>query len=114
MDYEKGMKEQFVKMLNDKQIICFGANRKKPGIYEYKIIGADSYGRWDFTATIAEETSYKAVNGTLLPLAIKANNVCMIIGDFLQKLHEEGLFDCEETGYGLYSYVWDRITIYYL
>lgn len=114
MDYEKEEKKQFVKMLGKKQIIiieCNKSNSRKT--YDYKFIGADDNGRWDFTALMKKLSRYPSNKGCQR-LCVCALDGISVIADACAELHKEGLFESTDTDFGLYSYIREQVTTFYM
>lgn len=118
MSNTKEMKQRFLTMLDAKQIIVIQCNRsEKRKSYDFKFIGADSYGRWDFTPLVAECSGYPTNKG-VSTLAVRGLDGASIIADVLRKLIEEG-FSCNqnldgESYYSICSYCDNRLCTFYL
>ena len=115
MIIERSTKERFVKMLEERQIIAIqankGANRKT---YDYKIIGANNSGKWDFTPMCAQVSNYPN-NGCVIYLAIQtAHDAEDIVDDVLKELAKEGIFRNDLKGWDLHEYSRDHITTFYI
>lgn len=116
MIISKETKERFVKMLNDRQIIVIQCNKSvKRNTYDFKIIGANDNGKWDFTPMVAEISDYPSnKNTTVTYLSIRALDGDDVICNTLLKLGKEGLFDKFENGYALYNYVREHVTTFFI
>ena len=113
-------KRRFVRMLDKWQIIVIRAsyvNRKYPN---FKIIGADEFGRWDFTPLASYVTGCKTINVIGGEIAIcRTTDVVGILQDVLRKLHDERIESSffannEDCGYALYSYCREHICSFHL
>lgn len=116
MNITKETKERFVKMLSARQIIVIQCNKgSKRKTYDFKFIGANSGGKWDFTPLVAETSGYPSNKRTTVEgLAIYALDAASVVCDTLNKLQEEGLgFDLGE-GYSQYQKVRDLLTTFYI
>ena len=117
----KELKERFVQMLKDRQIIvvrCQFPNRKHCA---YKFIGANNSGKWDFTPLISEFCNYptntrkdisdRVVYGNdgagIIQNAL--NNPCFII-DVAEELSDY-IENCSD---GKYFWIRDRLTFFYI
>ena len=116
----KETKERFIKMLDKKQIIVIRAtliNRKYP---HFKIIGADEYGRWDFTPCISYITDCKTIAVTGGEMAICGTVDCVqLLQNTLRKLHDERIESAffennNDCNYTLYSYCREHICTFHL
>lgn len=112
----KETKERFVKMLKAHQIIVIqcnkGNNRKS---YDYKFIGADVRGRYDFTPLVAEYSGYKSnKNKTVMYLSVQGLDAAAIITDTLDALRNENVFKSKKTNYELYEEVRDLLYTFYI
>lgn len=112
----KETKERFVKMLKAHQIIVIqcnkGSNRKN---YDYKFIGADVCGRYDFTPLIAEYSGYKSNNNeSVMYLSVRGLDAAAIIADTLDVLRKENVFKSKKTNYELYEEARSLICTFYI
>ena len=112
----KETKERFVKMLEKNQIIMIQCNRSGRKTYDFKFIGSDGYGKWDFTPMVAEISGYPSNKDTAIKyLAVRSLDGEDVICNTLLKLHEEGLFDkFSSNGYSLYNYVRGHISTFFI
>lgn len=113
----KETKERFVEMLKNRQVIVIqcdkDVNRKT---YDYKFIGANSGGKWDFTPLVAEMSGYSSNRRkTVMRLAIHALDAVPVVCNTLNKLQEEGLeTNLGEGYYCQYQKVSDLLATFYL
>lgn len=111
MEITKKEKERFVDMLYKHQIIIIqcnkGSNRKT---YDYKFIGADVRGRYDFTRLCAELSGYPN-NGGCEYLSIRALDGVAVLTDTLEKIKP---IRKNETVYNRYSEVRDLVCTFYV
>lgn len=113
----KETKERFVKMLRDRQIIIIqcdkGRNRKT---YDFKIIGANSGGRWDFTPLVAETSIYPSSRGeTIQKLSVRGLDGAAVVANTIFKLEIEGIkTNFGEDYYGIYQNVRELLTTFYI
>lgn len=116
MYFEKITKERFVKMLDAGDIIVIecdkSANRKT---YDYKFIGANSEGYWDFTPLCADLSDYPN-NGRkcVQRLSIRSNDGVAVLCDVIEKLDSEGIFFSDKKGHDLYEIVRHLVTMCYI
>ena len=107
-------KERFVKMLSKREIIVIqcdkGTNRKN---YNFKFIGANSGGKWDFTPLVVETSGYPSNRRiTIERLSIYALDAAAVICDTLLKLQKEGVVSNIGNGYSLYQKVRGLLTTF--
>jgi hypothetical protein len=109
-------KKRFVSMLVARQILVIECHRNpKDRHYEYKFIGANEKGKWDFTPMIEEVTDFKSNKPVPIKyLTIHANDAAHIVANTLEKFDEEGVFPVRLRGVELYQYVRDLLTTFNL
>lgn len=122
MDSKKEMKERFVQMLKDKQIIIVeGLRTARNGDGDYKFIGANNEGSWDFTKSLgdwglipvrSEEWKESAENPT--HTFIRTNDPYSVIHSALLELAVNGIFNENIMGGSdLYKYIREKTSIFY-
>lgn len=112
----KETKERFAKMLRDRQIIVIQSSKPNRKTYDYKIIGANSEGKWDFTP-MAAELSYYANNSStqIKRLAIRSpHSSDDVITSVLEGLQKEGLFNRYKNLYQLHVFAQEHITTFFI
>ncbi len=109
-------KERFIKMLEDRQIIVIQVDKRRSRkTYDYKFIGSNSDGKWDFTPLCAHFSGYPNNSSThIQELTIRALDAADVICDVLEKLREENLFFSELSGHRLYEKVREKISTFYV
>jgi len=110
-------KQRFLQMLNNRQIIVIQCNKgSQYKTYNFKFIGANGEGKWDFTPMIAEMSCYPYCNDSCIThLSIRALDATGVICNVIEKMKEEGILNFEYTfGYELYQIVRDKITTFYI
>lgn len=117
MTVTKETKERFVKMLKARQIIVIqcnkGSNRKT---YDFKFIGANNSGKWDFNPMVEHFTRghYSYRSGGDYTLAIRAIDAVSVICEVLDELKKENV-ECDfGNGYTQYENVRDLLTTFYI
>ena len=110
---------RFVEMLEKGQIIVIQCNRTAARkTYDYKFIGSDGNGVWDFTPMIAGATSYPNNSyHTVQRLCIRSLDFADVITRTLQTLRSEGIFTKEFRDndlYSLYSYARTKVRVFYM
>ena len=102
-------------MLKDRQIIAIEINKSNSRrTYDYKIIGANNDGKWDFTDLIAKLSGYdynKRLDSEHRVI-FSLDGAC-IICDALRKLSKQGFFPEYKDGYDIYSKVRHSLTMFY-
>ena len=106
-------KERFVKMLKARQIICFCVNNPRRKNYDYKIIGANNDGKWDFTRMAADVSNYPNNNGCQYLTIRSPHNAEDVVADILDELSKDGIFDQKLSGYALTNFAREHIAIFY-
>ena len=116
MRFEKETKERFIKMLDDRQVIVIQCNKcASRKTYDYKFIGANSEGKWDFTPLVAEFSGYPSnASVTVMYLAVRGLDPAAIIADTVENICEDLGKALEKSGHGLYEYCRHNITTFYL
>ena len=116
MIFTEETKKRFVSMLVAKQILVIECHRKpRDRHYDYKFIGANDQGKWDFTPMIEEVMGFKSNKPVPIQyLAIRSNDAAHIVADVIEKLHEEGITPLRIHGVELYQHVRDLLTTFYL
>lgn len=111
----KETKERFVRMLKARKIIVIqckkSSNRKT---FNYKFIGANNSGKWDFTPMIAEYSNYSNSKGGCQYLSIRSLDGAAVICSTLCELKKEGIKTGLGDGYSQYEKVRDLLTTFYL
>ena len=110
----KETKERFVEMLKAGQIIviqCNKGNNRKT--YDYKFIGANDSGKWDFTPLVAEYSGYQNNKGVQY-LTIRALDGVSVICSTLCELQKDGIETDFGDGYSQYQKVRDLLSTFYL
>jgi len=114
MTITKETKERFVKMLKARQIIVIqcnkGSNRKT---YDFKFIGANNSGKWDFTPLLAEYSNYSNNKGCQY-LSIRSLDGAAVICSALCELKKEGMKTGLGDGYSQYEKIRDLLTTFYI
>ena len=106
MDYENEMKERFVQMLKDRQIICVGYIQSSRADH-WKVIGANNDGKWDFSAYINKWS------GCFDSQSVVSNDIYDAIRFFLEnRFARDGYFKKELTGYALHTWVCNHIATF--
>lgn len=113
----KETKERFVRMLKRMEIIVFQCKKNSRRLtYDFKFIGANSCGKWDFNPLIEQAThgyySYRA-NGDY-SLAIRATDSAAVICEVLDDLKKEGIEHNLGSGQAMYEKVRHLLTTFYL
>lgn len=110
----KEMKERFVEMLKAGQIIVIQCNKgNNRRTYDYKFIGANDSGKWDFTPLVAEYSWYKNNKGVEY-LTIRALDGVSVICSTLCELQKEGIETGFGDGYSQYQDVRDLVSTFYV
>lgn len=116
----KETKERFVKMLDERQIIVIHARYIHRRYPQYKVIGANSEGKWDFTPCIVELSNceYIPVLGGQIAIC-GALDVVGILQEAVRKLWDERIESKfykthEDACYALYSYCRDQICTFFV
>jgi len=112
----KETKERFLQMLEANQIIVIQSNQPNRKTYDYKIIGANSNGKWDFTP-MAAELSYYDNNRrkTIERLAIRSpHNSADVIDSILESLQKEGLFRTDLSNWEMHQYSSEHIVTFFI
>ena len=110
----KETKERFVKMLKAGQIIVIQCNKSSNRkTYDYKFIGANNSGKWDFTHLVAEYSNYPNNKGCQY-LAIRSLDGAAVICSTLYELKKEGIKTGLGDGYSQYEKIRDLLTTFYL
>lgn len=110
----KETKERFVKMLDERKIIVLCEMGKSKN-NNYKFIGADSYGRLDFTPMIAQISGNATRNGNDVQLvSVLSNSGASIIVDALVALSEEGIVKPIISRDDEYFRVREKISTFYI
>ena len=109
--------ERFVRMLKNREIIviqCCKSVRRKT--YDYKFIGANSYGKWDFTPLVENATSgkYSYRYHKDVRLAIRVTDAASVICEVLCELEKDGISSDFGSGYSQYEKVCDHLCTFYL
>lgn len=112
-------KKRFLKMLNDRQIIVIQCNKgSQHKTYNFKFIGANSKGKWDFTPMVVEMSRFPSNKTTRTMeqyLSVRALDAAIVICNVIEKMKEEGILNFEYTfGYELYQIVRDKISTFYV
>jgi hypothetical protein len=110
-------KQQFLQMLNDRQIIVIQCNKgSQYKTYNFKFIGANSEGKWDFTPMVVEMSGFPSNKSTNIHhLSVRALDATDVICNVIEKMKEEGVLNFDYTfGYELYQIVRDKITTFYI
>lgn len=122
MDYEKEMKERFVQMLKDRQIlIVAGQQTAKNGDGDYKFIGANNDGKWDFTLLLGQLSgcsvrSDEWKQGVKNPIHtfIRTKDPFAVIQSALIQLAITGFFNDDiKDNYKLYEYTREQTAVFY-
>ena len=113
----KETKERFVKMLKNHEIIVINCKKNSRRLTrDFKFVGANSYGKWDFNPMIEHLThgrySYRS-NGWD-SLAIRATDAAAIVCEVLDALKNENIESGLGDGYSQYEKVRDLLTTFYL
>lgn len=110
----KETKKRFVEMLLKKQVIVIRNKKEKSRYYDYKFIGANSTGRWDFTPMVAELSDCK-VNypNDVQMMSIHTFDGIGVVCSILECLKKEGIESFEESGDDLYFAVRDKLVFFY-
>lgn len=107
-------KIRFARMLAKKQIIVIQCNKgNNRRTYDYKFIGANDSGKWDFTPLVAEYSCYQNNKGVQY-LTIRALDGVSVICSTLCELQKEGIETDFGDGYSQYEKVRDLLTTFYL
>ena len=110
----KETKERFVKMLKAGQIIVIQCNKgNNRRTYDYKFIGANDSGKWDFTPLVAEYSNYPNNKGCQY-LTIRSLDGVSVICSTLCELQKEGIETDFGDGYSQYEKVRDLLATFYL
>ena len=109
-------KQRFLTMLDARQIIVIQCNKStNRKTYDFKFIGANSGGKWDFTPLVAETSGYPSNRRTTVErLAVHALDAVSVVCDTLNKLQEEGLVSNLGEGYSQYQKVRDLLATFYI
>lgn len=110
----KETKERFLQMLDAGQIICIRANKKGRATYDYKVIGANDSGKWDFTPMAATVSNYPNNRGGMELAIMSRLSAADIIEDVLKELQKENLFRSDLTGWDLHHYANNHITTFFI
>lgn len=110
------IKEKFARMLDARQIIVVQCNRSiSRKTYDYKFIGCDGYGKWDFTPLVAELTDFSTNKCERIQyLVIRGNGGADIVYEVMRKLQDEGIAASTPSGHSLYEYCRDKLSTFYL
>ena len=110
----KETKERFVKMLKAGQIIVIQCNKSSNRkTYDYKFIGANNSGKWDFTPLAAEYSWYQNNKGVQY-LTIRALDGVSVICSILCELQRDGIETDFGDGYSQYERVRDLLCTFYI
>lgn len=116
MIIEKATKSRFIKMLEAREIIvinCDKSARRKT--YDFKFIGANSYGVWDFTPLCAEISGYPYnTAATRSRLSIRSNDGIAVLYEVTEKLSEEGFYFSDKKEHDLYEVIRHLVTTFYI
>ena len=110
-------KQRFLRMLNERQIIVIQCDHgKSHKTYDFKFIGANSEGKWDFTPMMVEMSRYPSNKSTNVKyLSVRALDAVSVICEVIEKMKEEGILNFEYAfGYELYQIVRDKISTFYV
>lgn len=117
MIFTEETKQRFLQMLNDRQIIVIQCNKgSQYKTYNFKFIGANSEGKWDFTPMVVEMSRFPSNKSTSIQhLSVRALDATNVICNVIEKMKEEGILNSDYTfGYELYQIVRDNITTFYV
>lgn len=108
-------KQRFLQMLNNRQIIVIQCNKgSQHKTYNFKFIGANSEGKWDFTPMVVEMSRFP-YSTSIQHLSVRALDAANVICNVIEKMKEEGILNFEYTfGYELYQIVRDKICTFYV
>ena len=107
-------KERFVKMLKNRQVIVVRCKKSARKTYNYKFIGANELGRWDFTPLVAEISGAQSDGNDILLLSIRGIDAAAIITDTLIELKNQGVSGISSEKYELYVQVRSRLCTFYM
>lgn len=110
-------KERFVKMLKNREIIVINCKKNPRRLTrDFKFIGANSYGKWDFTSMIEDFTNgrYSYRSNGWESLAIRATDAAAIVCEVLDALKNENIESGFGNGHERYEKVRDLLTTFYL
>lgn len=117
MNITKETKERFVSMLKERQIIVIECDKSaKNKNYNYKFIGANEYGRWDFTPLVAEFSGYpNNRNKCVMRLSVRGIDAAAIIADTLMNLENQDAIGIRIDNYhSLHEKVRNLICTFYI
>lgn len=112
----KETKDRFVRLLKERKIIVIQCNKyPRSKNYNFKFIGADGYGRWDFTPLVAEFSGYKSNAKTdIMFLSVSGDDPAAIITDTLMALKKQGITGIPKENYALYEEVRGLVCTFYI
>lgn len=104
-------------MLDDRQIIVIQCNKgNSHKTYDFKFIGANSEGKWDFTPMMVEMSRFPSNKSAHVQnLSVRALDAVSVICNVIEKIREEGILNFGNTiGYDLYQTVREKISTFYV
>ena len=113
----KETKERFVKMLNNREIIVIECDRNSNRrSYDYKFIGANSNGKWDFTPLVAECSGFPYSKKPIQWLSVRGHDAASMISAVINELRNEKIDGIPAAGdsYSQYERIRTLLTTFCL
>jgi len=113
----KETKERFVRMLMNHEIIVIeckrNSNRRS---YDYKFIGANSYGRWDFTPLVAEYSGFPCPEKPIQWLSVRGDDAAKILHAVMNEMRNQKIngVPAYVSAYSQYVAIRTLLTTFYI